>query len=708
MRIAIVGGGIGGVAATLSLLKEDHDVTLLEQAPALSEVGGGLVVGPNAKKALNYLGAGAEAAELGVAPEEMVFYDMESGVKLFTTRLGDVGKAAHGEYQYTMHRADLLGSMVNQLPEKNVRLNSKVISATENEEGVSVELETGDRLEADLLIGADGIRSRVRALFFDESDPKFTGLLGWRALIPTENAPHITPLPRVRAWFGKGRHVGVYPVRPGKLMNLFAWVPVDEVVRESWSLGGDVTDLRKALASACPELTAIVNSIDEAFITPLYIRDPLPQWHTKRVALLGDSAHPATAAAGQGAAMALEDAVTLGICLRGIKGNDDLEPALNEYQQRRFARTRRMQSISLANLKWMNESDPVECAARNGRFAGITQLDPVGLGMWRWFYAYDVVKEAETPLPQALKNGGLLTNERRRPEARKAFAAWFNAITPEHRTKLWHGERKAYDAFLNSVEPTLEGTVVEPVDAEGVPSLLVGAGDGATLVYFHGGGFVLGSATASVGLASRIATAIKGRVLVPDYRRAPEHPAPAAADDAVRAYRWLRRQPNCTDKVVLLGEEVGAYLALTVATKATNDPAIPVPSAIHVVSPFIDLKLAGESINAAAFIDPWCSRDRLGNATASYIQHTSIDDPAISLSLNELGGLPPLRVYAASDEALLDDAQALTKAAKKAGVNTELKLFEDSVHGFLLFPELEESNAVVENIAQMIDVGAPR
>ncbi len=705
MKIVIVGGGIGGVAATLSLLKENHDVTLLEQAPALSEVGGGLVVGPNAKKALNYIGAGEEAAELGVAPEEMVFYDMESGVKLFTTRLGDVGNIAHGEYQYTMHRADLLGAMVNQLPKENVRLNAKVVSATENKDGVSVELKNGDSLEADLLIGADGIRSRVRALFFDESEPKFTGLLGWRALIPTETAPHITPLPRVRAWFGKGRHVGVYPVRPGELMNLFAWVPADEVVRESWSLGGDVADLRKALASACPELTAIINAIDEAFITPLYIRDPLTQWHTKRVALLGDSAHPATAAAGQGAAMALEDAVTLGICLRGVEGGDDLEPALNEYQQRRFARTRRMQSISLANLKWMNESDPVQCAARNGRFAGVTQLDPLGLGMWRWFYAYDVVKEAETPLAQALKNGGLLTNERKRPEARKAFDAWFKAITPEHRTKLWHGEREAYDAFLNTIDPAPKDAVVESVDADGVPSLLVGAGDGPSLVYFHGGGFILGSATASVGLASRVATAINGQVLVPNYRRAPEHPAPAAANDAFTAYKWLRRQPNCPDKVALLGEEVGANLALMVATKATTDADTPAPSAIHVVSPFINLKLTGDSINTAALIDPWSSRERLGIATASYIQHTSIDDPAISLPLNGLGGLPPLRVYAASDEALLDDAQTLTEAARNDGVDAEIKLFEDSVHGFILFPELEESNAVVEGIAQMFGVG---
>lgn len=701
MQVIVVGGGIGGVAATIALRKEGHDVILLEQAPALTEVGGGLIVAPNAKKALNHLGCGERVAASGVATEETVFYDMEGGDRIFVTRMGAVSAQTYGEYQYSMHRADLLDALLTQLPMEHVRLGARVVSLSETADKATVELESGERLSADLVVGADGIRSRVRASLFGESEPQFTGLLGWRALIPVERAPHVAPLARNFLWMGPNRHVGFYPVRPGKLFNLFAWIPAEEVVRESWNMSGDVADLRKSLEGASRELTSIVDCIDQAFITPLYIRDPLPRWSTDRITLLGDAAHPATAAAGQGAAMALEDAVTLGICLRGCTSPTRLRQALEEYQARRTVRTSRMQAISLTNLRWMNESDPVQRGARNGRFRGLNRLDPIGTTPWRWLFSHDPVRAAEAPIDKALAAIEQVVNDRKRPAARRASDAWAAAILPAHRTRLWRGEREGYEEFLDRLAPVPAGTPVETVDADGVPCLIVGAGTGPTIVHLHGGGFTFGSAKSAVPVAARLARAVGGRVLLPDYRLAPEHGAPAAGDDVATAYRWLLRQPWRGPSVIVTGEDAGGSLALSLAI-ALRDARDTLPSSIHLVSPFLDLRVSGASVGSASLRDPWGSRERLVMSSASYIQDRRPDDPSISPCLSDLAGLPTLRVYAASDEALVDDARALARAARDAGVDVDLTEVDDSVHSFILFPDLPESDMVGEAIRLMV------
>lgn len=703
MRAIVVGGGIGGVAAAVALRKEGHEVLLLEQAPRLTEVGGGLVVAPNAKKALNHLGCGDLVAQTGVATEETVFYDIEGGDRVFTSRMGSVSASVYGEYQYSMHRADLLDALLSRLPMEHVRLDARVSSVEEDADGVAVELGGGERVTADLVVGADGIRSRVRASLFGESEPMFTGLLGWRALIPAADAPHLAPLARNVLWMGPGRHVGFYPVRPGELFNLFAWVPADEVVRESWLLSGDVEDLRRSLHGCSRELSRILDSIQEAFITPLYVRDPLERWSTGRMTLLGDAAHPATAAAGQGAAMALEDAVTLAVRLRGVETASSLRDALDDYQRRRIVRTSRMQAISLANLRWMNESDPMQRRARNGRFAGVNGLDPLGTTPWRWLFSHDPARSAEAPLDEALAGIGRPVNDRRRPEARRAFEAWAAAVTPEQRTRLWVGEREGYEEFAARIDPPHDDIEVEEVDAGGVPALLVGGGtgDGAAILHLHGGGFTSGSARASLPLAARLSRASGASVLVPDYRLAPEHPAPAAADDALAVYRWLRAREEITGPVVVTGEDAGGGLALSVAL-AARDAGLPAPTEVHVVSPFVDLRLTGASIDTAGSRDPWNTRERLTSASASYVQGRGPDDSSVRLSRDDLAGLASLRVYAAAGEALVDDARALAEAAERAGVDVVLEEIDDSVHSFVLFPELPEAGLVVRRVGEAL------
>lgn len=695
MRVVVVGGGIGGTATALAMLREGLDPLVIEQAPVLAEVGGGLVVAPNAMKALRYLGCTDRIHELGVRAEETRYFDLNTGAQIFSSRLGRPAAEVFGEYQHTMHRADLLDAIVSGLPAANVRLGVKVEDVTESADCVVVRLDSGETLEADLVVGADGIRSRVRAGLVGEVEPQFTGLLGWRALIPAADAPHIAPLPRVCLWTGTGRHVGFYPVRPDGLMNLFAWVPATEVTRESWTLSGDVDDLRNALAGACPELETVVSAVRNAFITPLYIRPPLGRWSTNRITLLGDAAHPATAAAGQGAAMALEDAVTLAACVNK-HGAGDIPGALREYEARRIPRTSVIQAVSLGNLRMFNASDPQQKQARNGRFRGIQRLDPMGHSPWRALFGHD-------PVAAVLDTGddGAGTEVTERAELDSIEASIRSAFSYADRGDLWMGERAGYERLFRRVAPPPTDTVIDTVTAGGVPSLLVGDGDGPLVLHLHGGTFCMGSATSSVGLAARLAREVGGQCLVPDYRLAPEHPYPAALFDALDSYRWLlgcRRGP-----VIVTGEDAGACLALGLAM-SLRDGTDEAPAAMHLFSPIADLTLSSPSIDTAA--DPWYGRDRLITLIGGYLHDHDPLNPLVSPLHGDLSGLPPMRVWVAENEALYDDAVRLVDKARADGVHARLHSVADSVHSYVLYPTLAEAQQAIKEVAELALVRA--
>ena len=187
---------------------------------------------------------------------------------------------------------------------------------------MSVRLASGEELQRDLVVGADGLRSTVRAALFEEPKPRFTGYVTWRCLVPAARVPGGFGA-QITVWLGRGRHAMLYPIRDG-LFNFSGFVPAEEVHRETWSPSADVDDLMRSFKGACAEVISLIESVETALITPLYFRDPLDRWGTGRITLLGDAAHPAPPSAGQGASMALEDAVTLAECLRR-DGPDGLE-----------------------------------------------------------------------------------------------------------------------------------------------------------------------------------------------------------------------------------------------------------------------------------------------------------------------------------------------------------------------------------------------
>jgi salicylate hydroxylase len=224
--------------------------------------------------------------------------------------------------------------------------------------------------------------------------------------------------------------------------------------------------------------------------------------------------------------------------------------------------------------------------------------------------------------------------------------------------------------------------------------------DGAPAVlHLHGGGYVMGSAELAAPLAGRLAEAVGGWALVPDYRLAPEYPFPAALDDALAAYRWLAREyPRAP--ILVSGECAGGglALALAVALRDAAEPASRSPAGVHVVSPFCDLAPPAESL-AAADSDPWLNRIALLQLAACYIHDTDPGGALVSPSRADLSGLPPLLIQAAEPEALFPGAQRLADRARAAGVPVTFSPVADSVHSFILFDFLPEAGRAVAEFA---------
>jgi len=243
-------------------------------------------------------------------------------------------------------------------------------------------------------------------------------------------------------------------------------------------------------------------------------------------------------------------------------------------------------------------------------------------------------------------------------------------------------------------------TVQVPVAAEWLepPS----ARDGATVLYLHGGGYVIGSPRSHRHLAAAIARSARASTLLPDYRLAPEHPFPAAVDDAVAAYRWLLDRGQTPERMVLAGDSAGG--GLTVATLlALRDRGLPLPAAGVCISPWVDLTLSGASYDAKAATDPIVTRDGVTEMARAYLGQTEARTPLASPLFADLSGLPPLLIQVGSEEVLLDDSVALAKRAKTAGVDATLEIWPSMIHVWHWFlPMLDEAQAAIDVIGAFV------
>jgi salicylate hydroxylase len=387
LKIAIVGGGVGGLAAAAFLNQAGLPATVYEQAGELREIGAGLVVAPNMARLLRRLGVLDALLKTAVRLETgWEFRRWQDGRVLSAEDLGTRCERLYGEHTYTAHRADLLDAIGRAVPERAVRLGHRCIGLRAGAEGSGpavLSFADGEVVEADVVIGADGIHSLIRAALTEPAPPAYSGSCAFRALVPAQDAPAFARRPAQVLWLGPDHHLVHYPVRAGELINLVAFAPAGGYTTESWTATATVGELLAEFEGWDPTLTALIEAAGVPGRWALLDRRPLRRWSHGPVTLLGDAAHPMFPFYGQGAAQAIEDAAALARCLAaGAAGGQ--AAALRRYEAARIPRTTRLQEVSHARGYLNHLPDGPDQRARDEAFA---TTDPLAVNAW--IYAYD-------------------------------------------------------------------------------------------------------------------------------------------------------------------------------------------------------------------------------------------------------------------------------------------------------------------------------
>jgi len=390
-RIAIVGGGIGGLAAAAFLRARGLPATVYEQASRLAEVGAGLIVAPNAARLLRRLGVIDELRERAVRLDTgWEFRRWADGTVLSSEDLATACERRYGEHTYTAHRADLLRVIHSRVPADSVRLGHKLIGFDTGGGVLKLRFANGHSATADVLIGADGIHSTVRAALFGTAPAADTGISAFRALVPAGQAPEFARRPAQTLWLGPDHHLVHYPVSGGELINLVAFAPAGDYTRESWTATATNAEFLAEFAGWDGRLTGLIRAAGTPGRWALLERAPLTRWSDGAVTLLGDAAHPMFPFFAQGAAQSIEDAAVLAACL--AEGTGDVPSALRRYAEIRLSRTTRIQAASHGRAHVNHLPDGPEQRERDAAFARQDPLVANG-----WIYSYD---------PDAALSGG--------------------------------------------------------------------------------------------------------------------------------------------------------------------------------------------------------------------------------------------------------------------------------------------------------------
>lgn len=351
-KIIIAGAGIGGLTAALALLKLGFDVTVLERASELKEVGAGVQLSANAVRPLYQLGLEQQLLSIASLPAGKRFRLWNTGQTWNLFDFGATSVERHGYPYFTVFRADLhkiLVSAVRREKTDAIHVNAAVVDVEKKGEGVTVRLADGRAMEADVLIGADGVHSVVRNRLIATDKPTFSGCVAWRGVIPSEKLPQHLREPLGVNWMGPGSHVVHYPLRRGELVNFVGILEKDQWVDESWTAKGTVEECVADFEGWHQDVLTLAGALDTPFIWALMVRQPMVNWTSGRVTLLGDAAHATLPFMSQGAAMAIEDGYVLARCLK--KYEADPGHALQVYQSLRIDRTTRIVRGSAENLK---------------------------------------------------------------------------------------------------------------------------------------------------------------------------------------------------------------------------------------------------------------------------------------------------------------------------------------------------------------------
>ncbi|MEM6909617.1 MAG: FAD-dependent monooxygenase [Pseudomonadota bacterium] len=379
-RIAIVGGGIGGLTAGIALQQAGFNPVIYERAPEFGEVGAGISLSPNAVKGLAMLGLGEFLEAKANEPLDQFLFHGVTGEQLLNYDRRTCRDTYGGAY-FQLHRADLVAGLIDAFGPDNCRMAMELTGLSQSENEVSLRFADGSEARADAVIGVDGLRSAIRDILFDTPEPTFSGHVAWRALVPGEKlGPRATERSNVNH-IGPGQNLVTYPVRGTDLVNVVALTRADGWTEESWNAKAAPAELAALFDGWTHYVTQAIAAIgeDDLYRWGLFIREPLTRWVKGRVALLGDAAHPMLPYMGQGASSAIEDGTVLGRCFAAAC--DPVE-ALALYERARVERCALLQAESNVGGDRLQVLDPYmlrDNPPKNEDALGIFSYDPASV-----------------------------------------------------------------------------------------------------------------------------------------------------------------------------------------------------------------------------------------------------------------------------------------------------------------------------------------
>jgi salicylate hydroxylase len=398
VRVLVVGGGIGGLAAALALREAGFGVHVYEQARVLREVGAGVGIGPNASRVLHRLGPAGALGAVGVLPLSLDARDWQSGEVLSRLPVRAEAVRRWGAPFYNLHRADLHGALRVALGDEHLSLDARCVAVEESDVDVRIGFADGHEARGDVLVGADGIHSVVRAYVAGPDRPVWSRQVAWRGLAAGDVGREVGLEVRQHSFWGPRKQFVTYYVSSGRLVN---WVcnaqTDDDWQEESWSARGDRDELLARCEGWHHQVRRLIEGTDEVYKWALFDRPPLDSWTRGRVTLLGDAAHPMLPYRAQGASLSIEDAAVLALCLAASR--DEPESALQTYAVVRRDRADAIQAASRDQGRTAHLDDPEQVRARNERMRANPDVFRAG---WDWIWSYD----AERALIERTATGG--------------------------------------------------------------------------------------------------------------------------------------------------------------------------------------------------------------------------------------------------------------------------------------------------------------
>ena len=382
--IAIIGGGLAGLAAANALATFGLKAEVYEAAAVLGEIGAGVNTSPQANKALLAIGLGEKLAAVGNSSPGIYTRNMQTG-EFLEFRDRRKTSARYDAPYYTFHRADLLDALASGVDPGSIHLGHRLTAIEERDAPVALAFANGASARADIVIGADGVRSVIRHALYGDDNPTYTGQMVWRVLLKGSDVPAdvLEPTGHIQ-WVGPGCHLLAYYLRGTEVVNIVTQEDTDRWVAEGWSTAGDPDEMRRSFPNPEPRLATLLGIVTECSKWGLFTRPLTANWGRGRIQLIGDAAHAMLPNAGQGACQAFEDAYILA---RWLAAERDSVAAFANFRRIRIPRVHAVQRLSLANARFKHMRDSAAQKAMIDSGKGSVQ------GNADWVWAYDPVAD---------------------------------------------------------------------------------------------------------------------------------------------------------------------------------------------------------------------------------------------------------------------------------------------------------------------------